>query len=267
MNKRKKLGLALGSGAVRGLAHIGVIKSLIKNNIPIDYIAGTSIGACVGAHYALYKDINSLQKIATEKKKEKLFTLLDPARLGGLVSGVKMEKLFDSWWNGAEFNDLKIPFQAVATELITGQKIVLNTGSLSQAARASSSIPGFFAPVNYKGKMLIDGAMSCPIPTEIVKKMGADVVIAVNLYEVDGREKSKTAKWSLDKVAIQSAQIVLNSLAKENAKQADFYISPEVDIYSNPEKYFIGKHDLEVIEAGETATDNIIKELKKALAN
>ncbi len=198
MKKQKKLGLALGSGAVRGLAHIGVIKTLLKHNIRIDYIAGSSIGACIGAHYALYQDIEKLQSDATQNKKDKLFVLLDPAGKGGLIKGERLGKLLNSWWNAAEFKDLEIPFQAVATDLATGKPIVLDKGSLSLAARASSAIPGIFTPVNFENKFLIDGAMSCPVPVEMVKKMGADIVLAVNLYNNDGEENKKIQKWSME---------------------------------------------------------------------
>ena len=124
MTTRKKIGLALGSGGVRGLVHVGVLKVLIENNIPIDYIAGTSIGAWVGAHYALFQDIKKLEEFTVGKRQEKLLSFIDTSFSGGLVKGKKLEKLLNVWLNNSDFKDLKIPLSIVSTDLIKAEPYI-----------------------------------------------------------------------------------------------------------------------------------------------
>ena len=131
MKKRKKLGVALGSGGPKGLYHIGVIKELVKNGIPIDYLAGSSIGSWVGGHYALFQDIEKLEELTNGRKIEKLISMFEFSFSGGLIKGKKLEQLLDEWLEGARFSDLKIPFRAVATDLMAGVPVVFQTGDLA----------------------------------------------------------------------------------------------------------------------------------------
>ena len=177
----KTVGLALGSGGVRGLAHVGIIKTLIENGIPIDNIAGTSIGAWVGAHYALFQDIEKLEEYTVGKKKEKFLSMLEISFKGGVIKGRKIVQLFDEWLDGAAFEDTKIPIKIIAADVITGEQVVFDSGKLAPAIRASISIPSLFEPFSYKGNTLIDGGICNPVPVDIAKGMGSDVIIATSL--------------------------------------------------------------------------------------
>ena len=180
-NNRKTVGLALGSGGIKGLAHVGAIKALKRHNIPIDYIAGTSIGAWVGAHYAIYKDIKKLETFTLGKKKEKLHSMFELTLKGGFIKGNKVQHLFEQWLEDAEFQNAQIPLRIVATELINGGEIVFSTGKIAPALRASMGVPSIFAPFEYNDMILVDGGICNPVPADIVRKMGADIVISVNL--------------------------------------------------------------------------------------
>ena len=124
MTSRKTVGLALGSGGVRGIAHIGVIKTLIKHGIPIDYMAGSSIGAWVACHFALFLDIDKTSEFTIGKKREKLISFLELTRRGGLVKGLKLEAFLEEWFEGKDFSDLKIPVKVAGTDIVNGEKIV-----------------------------------------------------------------------------------------------------------------------------------------------
>ena len=118
MKNRKKLGVALGSGGLKGLYHIGVLRALAENDIQIDYLAGSSVGAWVGGHYARFKNIEKLEELTNGRKVEKLISMFEFSFSGGLIKGQKLERLLDEWLEGAQFNDLHIPFRVVATDLI-----------------------------------------------------------------------------------------------------------------------------------------------------
>jgi len=142
--KRKntlKIGLALGSGGPRGLAHIGVIKTLVENNIPIDFIAGASAGALVGGAYAATKNIKTIEKIALQVNRRQILSLIDPTWKHGLIKGIKIERFIENYIGKISFKDLKIPFSAIATDIRTGEMVLMNQGRVASAIRASISIP------------------------------------------------------------------------------------------------------------------------------
>ena len=183
--KGLKFGLALGSGSARGMAHIGVIQILEAYHIPIDMIAGTSIGSVVGAVYATGASVGKMKKAALAMKHRKTFGLFDPTiPRSGLISGNRAEEILNSIaLQDKTFDDLKIPFTAVATDIKSGAKVILNQGSVIKAVRASISIPGIFTPVKYQDYYLVDGGLVDPVPVDVVEKMGADIIIAVSLTE------------------------------------------------------------------------------------
>jgi len=183
--KGLKFGLALGSGSARGMAHIGVIQVLEAYHIPIDMIAGTSIGSVVGAVYATGASIRKMKKAALAMKHGKSFALFDPTiPRSGLISGNRVEETLNSIaLKDKTFDDLKIPFSAVATDIKTGAKVILNQGSMIKAVRASVSIPGIFTPVKYQDYYLVDGGVVDPVPADVVQKMGANIIIAVSLTQ------------------------------------------------------------------------------------
>lgn len=176
-----KIGLALGSGSARGWAHIGVIQALSEAGININYIAGTSIGSVVGSVYAS-GNIKDLEEVAIRldwKQIAYLFDVVLPK--SGLIDGKKVARFIRKHLREMNIEELPVPFCAVSTDLNTGEEVVLREGDIIEAVRASISIPGIFTPVRYKGKVLVDGGLVNPVPVSVVREMGADFVIAVDL--------------------------------------------------------------------------------------
>lgn len=181
MNK-PKIGLALGGGAARGWAHIGVLQALDRAGLAPDIIAGTSIGAVAGGCYAAGK-LDDLQKFATSLTRRRVFGFLDFNFSGsGLITGQKLGGRLEGHLENIMIEDLDRQFVGVATELGTGHEIWLNKGRLVDAMRASYALPGIFRPVNINDRWLIDGALVNPIPVSVCRALGARVVIAVNLH-------------------------------------------------------------------------------------
>ncbi len=229
--KRKKIGLALGSGGLKGFAHVGVIKVLEENNIPIDFIAGSSIGALVGGLYAANKDIKQLEEIIFTTDVKKGLGLLDPCLSKGFLRGRKIEEFVNHYLYRKNFDDLKIPLAVVATNLRTGEAEIIQSGDLTSAIRASISVPIVFQPVKREGKLLIDGGMTMPIPIKVLKQMGADIVIAVNLYNAFERPK-RFPKISMSLIGNETLEIMLYQITKRDIVEADVAIAPDVDGYS-----------------------------------
>ncbi|MFA5937076.1 MAG: patatin-like phospholipase family protein [Candidatus Paceibacterota bacterium] len=266
--QRKKVGLALGSGSIRGLAHIGVIKKLLENNIPIDYIAGSSIGAWIGAHYALFQDLEKLEEYTIGKKKEMFFSFLEPTFNGGLIRGDKVEKLLSDWLNDADFSDTKIPIQVVATDLVSGNAVVFKEGKLATAMRASISIPSFFMPVKFGDKLLVDGGVSNPVPDDVVRKMGADIVISVNLDNyIKNEEFLKGKNQNFINITQRSLNIMRHHLSHYSTSSSDFVIEPYTPVIGikSLKDYFKKSITSDLIKNGEIETEKIIKELKEML--
>ncbi|MDE6075578.1 MAG: patatin-like phospholipase family protein [Clostridia bacterium] len=180
----KKIGLALGSGGSRGVAHIGVIKALEEEGIRPDYIVGCSMGSVVGAAYAKGLTVDEMFEAVSKIKALQLIdiTAIPLTRLA-LLRGNKMFNLLANTLGDVTFDQLKIPFRCIASDLYSGRIVTLSEGNVTQAVKASSSIPGVFPPVKLDGKLLVDGGVLCRVPTEQVKEMGADVVIAVDVLD------------------------------------------------------------------------------------
>lgn len=260
--KRKKIGLAFGSGGFRGFALIGVIKTFIKHDIPIDYITGCSIGSFVGAHYSLYKDIDALEKYMF---KYQSYLLLEIFGLNwkNIIKRKNIEHFLNRSLHDSKFENLQIPFQAVCTDLSSGDSVVIKKGNLAKAVRSSISIPFVLKSKKNDNKFLIDGAFSNPIPDKLVKDMGADIVVAVNLYkytmdiEKAGRQRSLYC----------GLMILLSNFVKYSTNDADFIIEPDSSRIgmSVLNKYTSKKVGKELIAIGERETEKIIPELKKMM--
>ena len=175
-----RVGLALGSGAARGWAHIGVIHELERHNIRPDIICGTSIGALVGAA-AASGELSRLEKWVRSLSWQKVIGYFDFSMNGGLIKGEKLFDFFRKSIRERNVEDLDLPFGAVATDLASGREIWLRDGSVFEAVRASISLPGLFTPVERDGTLLVDGGLVNPIPVSMCRALGADVVIAVDL--------------------------------------------------------------------------------------
>lgn len=265
MPNRKKLGLALGSGSFRGPAHIGVIKALEDNNIPIDFLAGSSIGAFVAAHYAVFKDVKKLEAEMLGNRQEKVRLLLDISRNGGLLTGNRLEKLFRQALEGAEFKDTKIPLKIVSTDICEGKAFIFQKGDLATAVRASSSVPLTFRPLKFKDKLLIDGGASDPVPDDIVKDMGADVVLSVNLYN---HYRFEPKNLNTTKVVMRGLEIILANLVKNNTKDTDILLEPGVSgSYkgSRLKKYYDQNVISSIIKDGENLAKSRMEDIKALL--
>jgi NTE family protein len=269
MNKGKnpKIGLALGSGAAKGLAHIGVLKVLQKHNVPIDFIAGSSIGAMLGAFYAAHLDINELENIILNFNRKKSLSLIDFTMQGGFLKGKKAELFIAEILNGAHFGSLKIPFAVVATDINSAETVIFKHGNLVKAIRASISVPAFFQPIQYSNHLLADGGLSNPVPVDIVKKMGADITIAVNLDSVYIEKPFKNAP-SLSLIPMHSVSILRHTLAKQSIKTADVVIEPP-DVYHvgllGWKYIFDNTKAKEIIAIGEKAAEEAMPEVRHAM--
>lgn len=221
---RPKVGLVLGGGAVRGFAHVGVIRVLEREKIPIDFIVGTSVGSLVAAIYADKKNSFELEWIAFALEERDLFdyTFISPTQ--GFVRGERLEDFIVKKLSAKEIQQLKMPFAAVATDIQDGEVVVLQSGSLARAVRASSAIPGMFIPVRHQGKLLVDGGVLNNVPVDVARKMGAEVVIAVDL---DGGKKSAAVSNIFDAIA-QTLYFMAAENAEAKLKQADIVVRPKV---------------------------------------
>ncbi len=176
---RKRVGLALGGGGARGMAHVGVIRVLEREGIPIDCIAGTSAGSLVGAAYAAGIRGHALLDMALELRWRHIVRLAWPRQ--GFLSFEKLESYLVRTLGDLAFTDLDIPYAAVTADLATGEQVVLKEGRVAAAVRASCSVPGFVTPVEVNGRLLVDGGVVNNLPISVARELGADVVIAVGL--------------------------------------------------------------------------------------
>ena len=175
-----KIGLALGSGAARGLSYIGALEVLEENGIRPDYLAGTSIGALIGALYASGVPVQRMEQVACSLNWLRLARLLDPIiPTSGLLDGKKVASFIDELLPVKSFEELAFPLAVTATDVETGELIVIRQGSLLEAIEAAIAFPGLFAPVRFGNRFLVDGGLCAPVPTDVVRQMGARTVIGL----------------------------------------------------------------------------------------
>ncbi len=223
---RPKVALVLGGGAARGFAHVGVIRALEQEKIPVDLVVGTSVGSLIGAIYAYDTNSFELEWTAFALEKDSIFDYGIFSAFTGLgpVKGDKLEEFVKSKVPVANIEDLKMPFAAVATDLNRGTRVVLDRGPLARAVRASCSIPGVFQPVDHQGRLLVDGGVVDNIPISVAREMGADLVIAVDI----GESVVNFNITNMIDVVIQAANIMFNENVKYKKKEADVLIRPAV---------------------------------------
>ncbi len=221
---KPKIALVLGGGAARGFAHVGVIRALEQEKIPIDLVVGTSVGGLIGAIYAA--DVNSfdLEWTAFQLEKDDIFDfgVMNAITGMGLAKGDKLEAWVKSHIKTENIESMKIPFAAVATDLNWGQKVVLDKGSVARAIRASAAIPGVFQPVQHQGKILVDGGVVDNIPISVAKAKGADLVIAVDISASLGN----TNITNLVGVTLQATSIMFALNVEHAKREADVLITP-----------------------------------------
>jgi len=265
-HSRRKIGLALGSGGARGLAHVGVLQCLVNHKIPIDYIAGTSAGALIGGMYAVHQDISRVRKVWDDFGYKDFFSLLtDFGTRKGILKGNKAEEFINSIINGpVNIEDLQVPFQAVATDIFTAEVFRFSRGDLAKSIRASGSLPFVVEPCDYEGKLLVDGGASEPVPVNTVKKMGADIVIAVNLdssfFPEHGKEMSR-GKVNVVNVLQTTVHLFRYHLAECNVKEASIVIKPQLQDMHLIQ--FVNGDS--IIEEGIRRTEAVIGDIKALL--
>lgn len=255
----RKVGLALSGGAARGFAHLGVLKVLRENGIPIDFVAGTSAGSIAGG--ALASGMNTAEILEMAKK----IGWLSMTGFGfsplGILSNASMGAFVEKHFPVRKFEDLPIPFAAVACDLETGEEVVLKkSGDLATAIRASCALPGVFVPVEYEGRKLIDGGVAALVPTRAVKKLGAEIIIAVDVI-ASGATYWGTPSTMLG-VFFQSAMLLLRTAGQHQHYRADVVIVPQI-AHLRPDE--IGKMN-EFIRAGEIAALEKLDEIKRLIS-
>ncbi|MCI0820344.1 MAG: patatin-like phospholipase family protein [Chloroflexi bacterium] len=267
-----EVGLALGGGAAKGFAHIGVLRVLEANRVPLDYLAGCSIGAIIGALYAARWPLPDIEKRLTgADRRITRWTL--PFR--SIWSDAGLKELLQAAGRKVRFRDLAIPFAAVATDIVTGRKVVLRKGLVWKAVQASASIPGIFPPVPILGRLLVDGGLVSPIPSHAVRDMGANIVVAVDLKSQAGQttedlsslsgsgRASVTRTPNLLETLWRSTEIMQEEITALSAATADISIEPKLgrvrwsDFSQSVAQNFIA--------AGEEATREKLPELRRLL--
>jgi len=218
-----RIGIALGGGAAKGFAHIGVIKMLEANGFKPEVVSGTSAGSVVGAFYASGMDAFQMQQhaVALDEASIRDVTLFN----GGLVRGQKLQDYVNRMVGNRAFDKMKKPFAAVSTQLETGQRTVFVNGNIGQAVRASCSIPGVFEPVKIGRFYYVDGGVVSPVPVDAARQLGADFVIAV---DISTRITGKTPENLLG-VVNQSITIMGQKLGQQEIARADVVIRPKVN--------------------------------------
>ncbi|VBB05668.1 acyl transferase/acyl hydrolase/lysophospholipase [Lucifera butyrica] len=252
---RPKIGLALGSGGLRGLVHVGVLNVLEREKIPVDYIAGCSIGSLIGALYASGLNTETIVKLAKNLKRRHWLDFSIPKM--GIVAGERILEMMRLLTRQKSFAELTIPLAVVATELNHGREIIFTEGNVAQAVRASISVPGIFIPFELDGMLLVDGAVLNPTPMDAVRKMGADIVIAVDLAHA-GTVCNITNMFD---VIIQSIDIMERELLKQRQECCDVLLQPDVAHISPSSFEAID----ECLEIGERVAEAALPQIKYLL--
>ncbi|WP_226578439.1 patatin-like phospholipase family protein [Halobacillus litoralis] len=252
------IGLALGSGGARGFAHLGVLKVLHNHGIPVDMIAGSSMGALVGSFFAAGQRIEDMYKLALTFKRKYYLDFTVPKM--GFVQGKRIKEYIRIFTFGKNIEDFKIPMSIVATDLYAGEKKIFTSGPASEAVRASIAIPGIFVPERINDRLYIDGGVIDRVPVSVVKQMGAQFIIAVDCAHFDADPNIH----SIYDVITQSIDIMQDELvtAIGVSSDADVMIRPDVSKYSS--RAFTNIQ--EIVGAGERAAESCVEDIKEKLA-
>lgn len=255
--KRPVIGLALGGGMARGCAHVGVLRELERNNIPIDLLAGTSVGSLIGGAYCAGLSPDQIGEMALTINWSDLGRAT--VSLMGFYNSERTEDYVRKNFPVTEFEKTRIPFGAVATDLQTGKMVVFTEGSIPLAIRASCAMPVFYTPVMVNGRMMVDGGLVGHIPASVARMMGADIVIAV---DINSQHLPIPQPTNLFTIMSQSLSIMGRSAVQ--------YIHGDADVVVIPQIEHVRPDDLskaaEMIVAGEEAARRVIPKIKKLLA-
>jgi len=262
-NERSKIGVTLSAGALRGASHIGVMEVLSEARLPIDYMSGTSMGCIVGALYNAGLPLEHLQDLVNNINTNNISRDFN---VGGIIKYLFAEKLFssaefqefiDKEVGSKNYEDLPIPFACVSADIKTGEKVIFDSGPLSLGVRASMNLPGVFEPVEYRQRLLVDGGIVDYMPVDLVKKMGADFIIAVYaLPSFAGTKPSNIMGYVLRIGDLRGAVLTENS-----ERQADFVILSRVGEIGSSDR---SKTNL-AIEIGASSAYQALPKLKEEL--
>jgi NTE family protein len=254
--RRPKIGLALGGGFARGLAHVGVLKALEEEEISIDFIAGTSVGALIAAVYASGTPLEEMERQGCLTRFRD-FGRWKLSRMG-MASNERLEELMRRFTTVKNFEDLKIPLSIVATDIIKGESVYMTEGEIGPALRASCAYPGLFLPVEYQGKILVDGFLTEQVPAQAVRDLGAEMVIAVHLEPglLDDRPRNTI------EVISRSFSIIQSVSNQPWRRMVDVLIEPDVHHVLWDE--FVKTPQL--VAAGEDATYGALPKIRAVLA-
>lgn len=254
-----RVALVLGGGGARGFAHVGVIHVLEQEKIPVDLVVGTSVGSLIGALYADLGDAFELEAIAWQIQRDDLFdfSLIGIGR--GPFAGEALEEFVRKHVRAGVIEQLRRPFVAVATDLVTGEQVVLDRGPLAAAIRASSAIPGVYRPVALGGRTLVDGGVVNPIPVSVARDRAAAVVIAVDV----SRELPVEEPGNVYSIWMRSLSILTREMARLKGRGADVLIEPKVGDTSP----FDFSKKKELMAAGIAAAREAIPAIRAALAS
>jgi NTE family protein len=260
--KRPKIALVLSGGGARGIAHIGVLRAICKEHIPIDLVVGTSVGSIVGAFYCANVPFEKMYDIANKTNlgtfsNINYISIMDMLLTDELFSNDKLEKYINENIGNVKFDELKIPLVCVATDLNTGERILLREGSVASAARASSTIPGIFKPIEYMQRYLVDGGLTENIPVNVAKIFDCDVIIAVSI----AADITKNNTDSIIETLMQAIYIQGMAFDQYNLNSADVVICPDVGYLS----ILDFKHSYPCIDKGFIAATKAIKDIKKII--
>jgi NTE family protein len=256
--KPAKVAVVLGAGASRGFAHIGVLKVLESNNVPIHMVVGTSAGSFVGSLYSYGYNAFQLQKMAIDLQKSDIIDLGIPDN--GFIKGELLEAYVNRIVKNTPMEKLRIPFYAVATNIQNGQEVIFGSGNTGTAVRASCTIPGIFKPVRIGPQMYVDGGVVSPVAVDAARKMGADVVIAVDISsDID----STLPEGTMDTI-LQSINIMYSKISYMQLLKADVVIRPKVGRIGSGD--FDKRHEA-ILEGEKAALESLprIRELIEAL--
>ncbi|MGE5285225.1 MAG: patatin-like phospholipase family protein [Actinomycetota bacterium] len=253
--KAVKVAVVLGAGAAKGFAHVGVLKVLEANRVPVHMIVGTSVGSLVGSLYAYGYPAYDLQKIAMGLEKGDLVDWTVPDN--GFVKGEKLEAYVNRMIRGATMESLRIPFHAVATDIGSGEEMVFGKGNTGLAVRASCAIPGLFRPARIGDRTYVDGGVVSPVAVDAARRLGADVVIAV---DIAGGVSGAVPDTTMDTI-FQSINIMYSKIAAAQLSRADVVIRPKVGHIDSGD--FTKRH--EAILEGEKAAQEAMPKIQSLL--
>jgi NTE family protein len=267
---QRVVGLALSSGGARGMAHIGVLRVLEREGIPIDTLAGTSIGALIGGLYAAGYSIDNIDRFALHfqnklKLRDGLLDLNLPPR-SGLIRGRRLRNYLEQVFEGITFEELKIPFYVVATDVLSGEEVVFEKGSLADAVRASASIIGLFSPYHFNDRYLVDGGAVNPLPISVLAEKGADIILASRaIPSLEGERQGGQAsrRWkSLNNILgifLNYQSIMEREIIKTRLNPVDVLIHPHVEVYTAMDYH----QAADFIRLGEKAAEQAMDEIKR----